>query len=132
MKITIGIEARTKKNSMRLVKLGGRIVPIPSKQYKEFEENCAWYLQPFTNMEIDYPVNVCCLFYMKTRRRVDLTNLLEAADDVLVKYHVLADDNSQIVAGHDGSRVLYDKASPRIEIEITKMEAHDGHINREI
>ena len=38
MKITIGIEARTKKNSMRLVKLGGRIVPIPSKQYKDFEE----------------------------------------------------------------------------------------------
>ena len=132
MKITIGIEARTKKNSMRLVKLGGRIVPIPSKQYKEFEESCAWYLQPFTNMEIDYPVNVCCLFYMKTRRKVDLTNLLEAADDVLVKYHVLADDNMTIVAGHDGSRVLYDKEDPRIEITITKMEAHDGHINGEI
>ena len=132
MKITIGIEARTKKNSMRLVRLGGRIVPIPSKQYKEFEESCAWYLHPFTNMEIDYPVNVCCLFYMKTRRRVDLTNLLEAADDVLVKYRVLADDNMTIVAGHDGSRVLYDKANPRIEIEITKTETNDGHINREI
>ena len=61
-----------------------------------------------------------CLFYMKTRRKVDLTNLLEAADDVLVKYHVLADDNSQIVAGHDGSRVLYDKSNPRIEIDITE------------
>lgn len=66
------------------------------------------------------PVNVRCLFYMKTRRKVDLTNLLEAADDVLVKYHVLVDDNSQIVAGHDGSRVYYDKDNPRIEIDITE------------
>ena len=132
MKILIPVEPRTKKNSMRLVRLGRRIVPIPSKQYKDFEEECGRWLQPFSDMEIDKPVNVRCLFYMKTRRRVDLTNLLEAADDVLVKYHVLADDNSQIVAGHDGSRVLYDKASPRIEIEITKMEAHDGHINGEI
>ncbi|MBR6817996.1 MAG: RusA family crossover junction endodeoxyribonuclease [Acidaminococcaceae bacterium] len=124
MKITIPIlipvEPRTKKNSMRLVKLGGRIVPIPSKQYKDFEAKCGEWLQPWNGMEIDRPVNVRCLFYMKTRRKVDLTNLLEAADDVLVKYHVLADDNSQIVAGHDGSRVLYDKSNPRIEIDITE------------
>jgi len=120
LKITIGIEARTKKNSMRLVRLGRRIVPIPSKQYKDFEEKCSQWLQPYSDMEIDKAVNVRCLFYMKTRRKVDLTNLLEAADDVLVKYHVLADDNSQIVAGHDGSRVLYDKSNPRIEIDITE------------
>ena len=120
LKITIGIEARTKKNSMRLVKLGGRIVPIPSKQYKDFEAKCGEWLQPWNGMEIDRPVNVRCLFYMKTRRKVDLTNLLEAADDVLVKYHVLADDNSQIVMGHDGSRVYYDKDNPRIEIDITE------------
>ena len=120
MKLLIPVEARTKKNSMRLVRLGGRIVPIPSKQYKDFEEECGRWLQPFSDMEIDKPVNVRCLFYMKTRRKVDLTNLLEAADDVLVKYHVLADDNSQIVAGHDGSRVYYDKDNPRIEIDITE------------
>ena len=121
MKILIPVEPRTKKNSMRLVRLGRRIVPIPSKQYKDFEEKCSQWLQPYSDMEIDKAVNVCCLFYMKTRRKVDLTNLLEAADDVLVRYHVLADDNMNIVAGHDGSRVLYDKNNPRIEIEITDM-----------
>ena len=56
---------------------------------------------------------------MKTKRRVDLTNLLEAVDDMLVKAGVLADDNRDIVAGHDGSRVYYDKDNPRIEIDIT-------------
>lgn len=119
MEILIPVEARTKKNSMRLVRISGRLVPIPSKQYKEFEEKCGDYLQPYIGKMIDYPVNVCCLFYMKTRRKVDLTNLLEAVDDILVRYSILADDNSQIVFGHDGSRVYYDKDNPRIEIDIT-------------
>lgn len=71
---------------------------------------------------IDYPVNIKMLFYMETRRRVDLSNLLEAADDVLVDAGVIADDNSGIVAAHDGSRVLYDKEHPRTEVTITRLE----------
>lgn len=64
-------------------------------------------------------MNVKAVFYMNARRKVDLTNLLEACDDILVKYEVLADDNCLIVASHDGSRVFYDKENPRTEIEIT-------------
>jgi Holliday junction resolvase RusA-like endonuclease len=67
---------------------------------------------------IDTPVNVKCLFYMPTRRKVDLTNLLQAIDDILVKAGVLQDDHSGIVVSHDGSRVLYDKERPRTEVEI--------------
>ena len=69
---------------------------------------------------INYPVNVQCLYYMKTKRKVDLNNLLEATTDILVKYKILEDDNSKIVASHDGSRVYYDKDNPRTEIIITK------------
>lgn len=57
-----------------------------------------------------------------TRRKVDLANLIEATCDILVKAKVLADDNSQIVAAHDGSRVDYDKKNPRAEIWIEEME----------
>ena len=67
-------------------------------------------------------VNVRCVYYMKTARRVDLANLIEATTDILVKAGVLADDNSKIVAAHDGSRVDYDKNHPRVEVEITEME----------
>ena len=67
------------------------------------------------------PVNVRCLYYMPTRRRVDLTNLLEATDDILVRAGVLADDCASVVAGHDGSRVLLDRQRPRVEIVITEM-----------
>ena len=57
---------------------------------------------------------------MPTRHRVDLANLLAATCDILVHYGVLEDDNSGIVASHDGSCVLYSKESPRVEIVITE------------
>ena len=113
MQFTIPIEPKTKKNSQQIVMANGRPIIIPSKQYKEFEKSALWYIE---RIGIDYPVNVKALFYMKTRRRVDLTNLLEALDDCLVKGGMLVDDNSQIIVGHDGSRVLYDKNNPRIEV----------------
>lgn len=90
---------------------------MPSEQYKQYEKDAQWFIRE--RPRIDYPVNVKCVFYMPTRRRVDLTNLLEAVDDVLVRSGVLADDHSGIVVSHDGSRVLYDKKNPRTEIEIT-------------
>lgn len=55
---------------------------------------------------------------MPTKRRVDLSNLIEAVDDILVKAGVLEDDNYKIVQSHDGSRVLHDKENPRTEITI--------------
>ena len=68
-------------------------------------------------------MNVRYLFYMKTHRRVDLVNLMEAMDDILVGKGILKDDNASVIAGHDGSRVLYDKENPRVEIEITEFRA---------
>ena len=71
---------------------------------------------------IDYPVNVKALYYMPTRRRVDLCNLHEALCDVLVKFGVVQDDNCKIIASMDGSRVLYDKENPRTEVYIEEVE----------
>ena len=116
MNIEIPLEPRTKKNSQRIIICKGRPMVIPSKAYKDYEKQCKEYIPKCKT--IDYPVNIKCLFYMKTRRKTDLTNLLEAIDDILVKYKVIKDDNYNIVASHDGSRVYYDKDNPRTEIEI--------------
>lgn len=124
MKITIPIAPRTKKNSMQIIRVRNRQVIIPSKLYKEYEAKCEWYLPPLEE-PINYPVNVMCLYYMPTRRRVDLNNLLEATTDVLVKYGIIEDDNYHIVASHDGSRVFYDKENPRTEIIITRLEENE-------
>lgn len=117
--IEIPLEPVTKKNSQRIVMAGARPIIIPSKAYKQYEKDASLFLRP---LGIDYPVNIKCLFYMKTHRRVDLTNLLEAIDDVMVKAGTIKDDNYNIVAGHDGSRVLYDKDYPRTEIFIEEIE----------
>lgn len=55
---------------------------------------------------------------MSTKRRVDITNLLSALDDMIVKAGVIKYDNRNIVASHYGSLVLYDKVRARIAIEI--------------
>lgn len=120
--ITIYGRPITKKNSQQIVtnKTIGRPFLIPSKQYKQYEKDAGWQIK-CKGLMIDYSVNVQCLYYMPTRHKVDLCNLIEATCDILVKYGVISDDNAQIVAGHDGSRVLYDKENPRCEIEITAL-----------
>ena len=119
MKIIFYGSPVTKKNSMQMFRgKNGRVFPAPSKQYKEYEQSCLKQLMPKHIQRIDSRVNVCCVYYMPTRRRVDLVNLIEASCDILVKGGVLADDNCKIVAGHDGSKVRYDKDHPRAEIEI--------------
>lgn len=118
MKITIQLNPVTKKNSQQIIKIKNRYMIIPSKQYRQYEKEVKQFMPDIET--INYPVNVKCLYYMKTKRKVDLNNLLEATTDVLVKYKILEDDNSKIVVSHDGSRVLYDKDNPRTEIFITK------------
>jgi len=117
LNIIIPIAPTTKKNSNQIVKAKGRYMIIPSAKYKKYEKECGQYM-PMID-PIDEPCNVQCVYYMPTRRRVDLSNLLSCTLDVLVKYKVLADDNSNIVATMDGSRVDYDKENPRTEITIT-------------
>ena len=70
---------------------------------------------------ISRAVNVKCVYYMPTRRKVDLSNLIEASLDILVRAGVLEDDNCDVAAAHDGSRVYYDKENPRAEITITEL-----------
>lgn len=120
MKMTIPLPPVTKKNSQRIVVRGGRPMILPSEKYAAYEKDALWFL-PKPSEPIDFPVNVKCTFYMPTRRRCDLTNLLEAIDDVMVKGGVLSDDNYTVIASHDGCRVFVDKEKPRTEIIITKI-----------
>lgn len=107
----------TKKNSLRILGRGSRKWIGQSRAYEEYEAAAVKLLSGSAH-GIDYPVTVRARYYMQTRRRVDLSNLNSALDDVLVAAGVIADDNRDIVASHDGSRVYYDKENPRTEIEI--------------
>lgn len=116
---------RTKKNSQQIHRnAAGRPFVAPSRAFAEYERSCLAQIKTPCR-PISDAVNVKCVYYMPTRRRVDLVNLIEASLDILVCAGVLADDNRDIVAGHDGSCVLYDKKNPRTEIFIAKMEDYE-------
>ena len=122
MKLTLYGEPRTKKNSARILRTrAGTPFVAPSKAYVDYETDCLRQIKR-PRSPISARVNVRCVYYMATRRKVDLANLIEATCDILVKARVLEDDNSKIVAAHDGSRVDYDKQKPRVEIWIEEME----------
>jgi Holliday junction resolvase RusA-like endonuclease len=124
LKFTIPIAPITKKNHQQIMfnRATGKPFVMPSKEYREYEHEAIWYL-PRATEETRFAknLNIKATFYMPTRRKCDLTNLLEALDDVLVKSGLLADDNYTIIAGHDGSRVQYDKENLRTEVIIERM-----------
>jgi Holliday junction resolvase RusA-like endonuclease len=131
IKYTILGDPRTKKNSQMIAGAGKKCPKCgkPEKQWirqgkahDAFTEAALWQLRPKPPEPIECPVNCRYLFYMKTRRVVDGLNLQAAIDDLLVEAGILKDDNSRIVIGHDGSRVLYDPDNPRTEITITRVD----------
>lgn len=126
LKIIIPSNPITKKNHGRIVQKkypSGKTVPImlPSEAYKKYETFAKNYM-PKLDSPINEPINLKVFYYMETHRSCDITNLLQATCDVLVKYHILEDDNYNIVASVDGTKVFYDKENPRAEIFIEKKE----------
>lgn len=116
----------TKKNSSRIVKCGNYHRILPSKAYEKYEKECLLQITGKYKLKLDGKYNLKCLYYMPTRHRVDLVNLLEATCDILVAGNVIADDNSKIIVSHDGSRVLYDKVNPRVEIFLEEVVSKNG------
>lgn len=124
---TICVPPVTKKNSIQLVKMKGRTIPLPSKKYKDYEIKALKYCPGW---QINHPVNIEAHYYMATRRRVDITNLESALMDLLVKAGTIKDDNCSIVVSTDGSRVHYDKDNPRTEVHIYTVKDADPEFLR--
>lgn len=123
MIIKIPLLCRSKKNSQELIYNPKTKKPmiIQSKLYRQFEKDCSYFLKKYQS-NINYPVNLKCSFYVNDKRKRDLTNLENAIADILVKYQVIEDDNYNIIAGWDGSRIIYrPEQDPETIIEITKM-----------
>lgn len=89
---------------------------------------------------ITEPVVVTYIFFLKHERKIDLSNLIEAPQDILSgnagnfldkkrkgetikfdhsKYQILSDDNRWIIKNLGASTIMTDKVSPRTEIFIT-------------
>ena len=116
----IPLNPKTKKNNQKIIRnpRTKALMIVQNDRYKQYEKESGWFLLGRPSEPISQPVNIKCIFYRDSDRRCDLTNLLEAIDDILVHYGIIADDNFHIIYSHDGSRVFVDRKNPRTEIVI--------------
>lgn len=115
----------TKKNNQQILYNQRTKRPFisPSKQYKQYRTMFLRQVKPMRiNLDIQEPICIQALYYMPDRRKVDITNLMNATHDLLTEAGIIADDSSKIVKSVDGTRVLVDKDNPRVEITITKFK----------
>lgn len=133
LKFTITGDPMTKKNKRPIFRnrRTGRVFLGKSGRLRSAETAAVWELKSALlgwgrNAEIVFPivepVAVRFMFYRKTHRRCDLSNLLELPQDALVKAGILQDDS--LIESLDGSRKLYDPKNPRTEIIISTFKPH--------
>lgn len=89
-KYIISLPPITKKNSQQILTnhRTGKPFIAPSRQYKKYEQAAMWVSRPKAESPLSGRYRVATVFYMPTRRKVDLTNLMEAAHDTLVAANV--------------------------------------------
>lgn len=130
LKLKIFGQPYIKKNSQRTIwhKTLKRMIVVYSANFTAWKKDALMqlglcsngYLKKKISEPIDYPVILKVHFYNKTKHRRDLSGMYEGIQDLLVEAGVLKDDNCNIIIGHDGSRMYYDKKHPRIELWLLK------------
>jgi Holliday junction resolvase RusA-like endonuclease len=106
----------TKKNSQVIRCVNGYPRVMQSKAYRTYEEKALKEMLAYPGETIMGPVAVTVLYWLKDRRRPDLTNLLQATADILEKTKVIANDRN--IVSWDGSRIMGVSRTPRAEITI--------------
>ncbi len=137
MRLTILGPPRTKKNHQRIIRVKGRPVIMQAKTSEGWEKSAVAQLQIQWNhrspmvirgdheeskkrpVPRDGPLSLRALVY-RDRKVGDLGNYLAAVCDALERAGVV--ENDRLIQSFDGSRLLVDKARPRVEIEITPFE----------
>ena len=106
----------TKKNSQVIRCINGYPLVNQSKAYRAYEKMALKAMLVYPGETIVGPVAVKVLYWLKDRRRPDLTNLLQATADILEKAGVIANDRN--IVSWDGSRIMGVSRNPRAEITI--------------
>lgn len=117
---------RTKKTSNRLVRVRGRHVVLPSKANEDWTASAMLQLRAGLRRAASdlpvvllpyftQPVNVRALIY-RDANRGDAVGYYQAIADALEAAGVV--ENDRLCVSWDGSRMLVDRARPRVEITL--------------
>ena len=114
---------RTKKNSPRRLarfdkKLGrSRTYEVPSLAYEEWDQYAVLQLRHMARLRVAVDVNCKALFY-RAALVGDACGYYQALADTLEHAGVVVND--KYIVSWDGSRMLKDRANPRVEFELTE------------
>lgn len=121
---TISGDIPSKKNSKRIVYHGHRPAIISSKNYEAWHMMASYELKrviwplPKPNLPFRKVKVVELVFWPKTKRRKDLTNVADSVMDLLVDNGILADDNWFVAPRVELSFGGVDPTYPHVEIRI--------------
>ena len=129
MRIVIPGECIAKKNSQRIIKKGKIRSIRPSAAYDKWAEAAAWELtyqlqqKRIERYAGSYPVIMSVFIYRRTRRKFDLSNMLEGTQDILQAVKIIEDDSMNhlipVFEMRDGCYGwAVDKENPRVEVEL--------------
>ncbi len=123
MRFVVHGPPRTKKNHQRIIRVKGRPVIAQARTADAWEESAIFQLRaqsPRTLPAFMCPVNLRAVVY-RERAVGDLGNYLAAVCDALERAGIV--ENDKWILGFDGSRLMVDRTRPRVEIDLTPMEA---------
>jgi Holliday junction resolvase RusA-like endonuclease len=116
----------SKKRNYKIIRIGGHYSLGLTKNYRDWAkgvEDQLWvqrmkYMASMTGpwQPISEAVEVTFEFFMKDKKRYDLSNLYQGIEDALVKARILDDDS--LIESHDRSRKYLGCIAPRILIAI--------------
>lgn len=137
-RFTIFGAPRTKKTHNEVVRVRGRPVVMPSKQWRRWLRSAKLKL-PDLFVTIRQNVNCRALFY-RDASRGDAVGYYQGLADFLERYGQIKRDGRVLRAGliysdqqivsWDGSRLLVDRERPRVEVELTIVSAHQMEVFR--
>jgi len=113
----------SKKSSQQIIKVKDKVRIIPNKKYNEWIHTTVKQLKDQKEEKqfetINEPVAVKCLVYRLTKRKIDLTNMLQSVHDALEAAGIVKDDF--LIESIDGSRRILgvEKGEERAEIFIS-------------
>lgn len=119
---------RTKKNHQMIARTkAGKPFVMQARTARDWENAAQLQLQAQLHRyrgvtrHDDERWNMAALVYRDRDGRADLLNYLAAVSDALERAGVVTDDRT--ILGLDGSRLLIDRARPRVEITLTPLGA---------
>lgn len=129
-KFIIDGQPMSKKRNYRIIRIGDHYALGLKREYKNWEKSATdqlWvqrmnYQASMTGEfgPISFFVEVAFEFFMKDKKKYDLSNLIQGPEDALVKAGILQDDS--LIMSLDGSRKHLGCEAPRILITIRRFE----------